>query len=129
MSGNRGSRGGSLPRVTPIVKGEVLAVYPDDAMIEAMRSEGWGKVKTGFRRNGEGELTELFVFKSTDGTGLAFRFYRSQRPHIHVLMSGFGRVVGKPNAGPCTVRRVTADGRDAFVFDIADQISLTNEQD
>jgi hypothetical protein len=121
--GANGNR--NLPRVVPLSNGTTIAVYPDDATIEVMRSEGWGIVKTGFKRNGNGELSELFMFKSTDGKGILVRFYKQQRPSFHVSMSRYGRAVAMPNAGACTVRRVSDDnGRDAFVFAIADQISI-----
>ena len=127
--GNRsGSHGGgsgaALPRITPIAAGRVLSVFPDDEMVAVMKAEGWAKVKAGFRRNGDGELpSELFIFKSTDGNGVIVRYYKRQRPNIHVSMP-YGRVAFNPNAGACSVRRVTDGDRDAFVFDISDQITM-----
>jgi hypothetical protein len=112
-SGNR-----RLPRVVPIVHGEVLAVYPDDATVEVMRSEKWAKVRVGFINNADGEFSELVLAKSE--AGLNVRFYRRQRPTIHVNVRRRGRAVARAEAKACSVRRVG----DAFVFDVLDQVSI-----
>jgi hypothetical protein len=128
IAGHGGGANRNLPRVTAAADGGSITVYPDDATIEVMRTDGWGTVKAGFKRNEEGQLSELFVFKSTDGRGILLRLYRQQRPKIQISMSSHGRVAARPDAGACTVRRVTADGKDAFVFGIADQITVQPAQ-
>jgi hypothetical protein len=115
-SGNR-----ALPRVVPIMHGKVLAVYPDDATVDAMKNEGWSTVKIGFKKNDAGEFVELALVKSDDETGINVRFYDKQRVNIHVTVKHHGVAEAKPGAGACDVRRVG----DAFVFSILDQISIS----
>jgi hypothetical protein len=102
--------------------GKIIAVYPDDATIETMRTEGWSTVRVGFVHNDAGEVEELELRKADGGTGTTIRYnYRHQRPHIRVTVSSIGSAVPKPDAGACRVRR---DG-DAFIFSVLSQFSIT----
>jgi hypothetical protein len=115
--GGRSDR--SQPRVTPIAKGEAIAIYPDTATEEVMKSESWTAVIARPRRNAAGEVEEIALVKSTDGTGVSLRTYTNQRSKFHVTVKGIGKAVAKPG-GTCTVRRVG----DAFVFRIIDAIDI-----
>ena len=115
-----GHGGGSrlVPRVVPIGHGKCLAVYPDDDTLAVMN--GWTMVTVGFGRNGDGEVAELALLKSVDGTGVNIRHYDHQRTNIHVTVARHGRAVAKPDGAACSVKRVG----DAFVFDILSQVSI-----
>jgi hypothetical protein len=109
-----------VPRVVPIAKGKCLAVVPDDNTLTVMDEEGWARVAVAFRRNGDGELAEMALRKSANGVGVNIRHYDQQRTNIHVTVARHGKPVAKPDAGPCSVRRIG----DVFVFDILSQVSI-----
>ena len=85
----------NVPRVTPIAQCKCLAVYPSDEVLAAMDEEGWAKVAVAFRRNGEGELAEMALRKSTNGAGVGIRHYDQQRTNIHVSVARHGQGCGQ----------------------------------
>jgi hypothetical protein len=116
-----GSNNAALPRVTPMAKGKVIAVYPDDEAVEAMRSEGWITVKVGFEQNDAGDFSELALVKSEDGIRLKIRYYKQQRVKVSVSVRRHGTAVA--NAGTCTMKRIG----DAFVFHILDCVGIAKD--
>jgi hypothetical protein len=110
-----------LPRVSPIVRGTALAVYPDDETVTMMKTEGWATVKVGFVRTTEGDYEELVLKKADDGKGIAVRYYPHQRVKVSFSVKRHGTAVVK--TGACTMRRVG----DALVFHILDCVGIAKD--
>jgi hypothetical protein len=116
VRGNNRRDAAAYPYVSVISDGDILAVYPDDATIEAWNAEGWDTVTAALAK----DMSELALTKAANNVGVGIRRYPKQRVSVHVTVKSIGRARPRETIGTCTVRR---DG-DTFFFNIAEQVLI-----